>query len=129
MSRRSAIPAQPSSFVVYGFYDAAGDLLYIGQTNNLKRRVYAHRARHSAFIDEAHTIRVLGGGSTRAAVTHLEALLISSMRPFYNVAYNTQERTDMRQHTASIPQIDPEAFAMLFRRSDVERIASQRDAA
>lgn len=92
MTRRSAIPDQTSPYVVYGFRDETGAILYIGQTNNLRSRVYAHRAQNSAFIRHASTVDVLGGAVTREQVMTMESLLISSVHPPYNTQYNAAER-------------------------------------
>jgi DNA polymerase III subunit epsilon len=36
------VKALPEKFGVYYFYDSAGNLIYVGKSNNIKKRVYSH---------------------------------------------------------------------------------------
>ena len=89
------IKALPTSPGVYSFYDAAGRLLYVGKSVNVRTRVRSyfrpgggHSRRTERLKDEAARIAVEPCG------TELEALLVESqaikrLQPLYNVMGRT----------------------------------------
>lgn len=70
------IPCWPC---VYALYNQEGELIYIGQTANLRTRIRQHRPRKLGFLKFkiTHSPRVR---------TYLEARLIWRLLPRYNVA-------------------------------------------
>jgi predicted GIY-YIG superfamily endonuclease len=79
--------------VVYRFYDAAGDLLYVGQTTNLISRTTWHSSRSPWYSRIAsHTITV---AATRREALAMERDAIRTERPLYNVMHNPIRRRDL----------------------------------
>jgi Uri superfamily endonuclease len=71
---------------IYRFYDKEGNIIYVGKTNNLKRRLHQHYGkdtnshyfidevvRHEVFIENNHILRTL-----------LEGIFIAFLEPKYN---------------------------------------------
>lgn len=72
-------------FTLYRWYDAAGTLLYVGQSVSVWERVTAHR-RDSPFYAEAATM-TLEDRPTSAALDEAERIAIQTEHPLYNVTY------------------------------------------
>jgi DNA polymerase III subunit epsilon len=81
----------PESTGVYMFYGSSGELLYVGKSINIKRRVQSHfssdHAKNSQLemIQQIHSIETIKTHSDVAA-TLLELQLIKEKEPFYNRA-------------------------------------------
>lgn len=76
--------------VVYRFFNSAGDLLYIGTTEDFARRSAQHRALREWWPEVAsHTIEE---HSTRQAAEQAERAAIFAENPRYNVADHPQHR-------------------------------------
>jgi len=75
--------------VLYRCYDAAGALLYIGTTENIKKRLKMHEGQSFWAADVAHTTceQYEGGYAARAA----ERQAIAKERPLYNVMCNAPD--------------------------------------
>lgn len=69
--------------VLYRFYDREGNLLYVGITNDLAKRMRAHRG-HSRWWPQA-TRRAMTWYGTRGAAECAEGLAILSEKPRHNV--------------------------------------------
>lgn len=77
-------------FVVYRIFDAWGDLLYVGCTENYPRRLSQHR--HSAEWYEEMAYRKLKYYSSREYAEAVEARAIWMLQPEYNVTHQKDER-------------------------------------
>lgn len=78
------------SAVVYRFFDASGDLLYIGSSGNFARRLAQHRAARPWWHEVAtHTLEQ---HPTRRAAEAAERAAIFTERPRYNVADHPDHR-------------------------------------
>lgn len=81
----------PSSIGVYHFYDQSGDLLYIGKSLNLKKRVGDHfhvkfsRKKEFEFKNRIASVEYLETHSELLALI-LESMWIKSKKPIYNLA-------------------------------------------
>lgn len=76
---------------VYRFFDADGDLLYIGRTASMGVRLAEHAStngRSSHWFKKARTIKVEHFDSTTAAF-HAEREAIRAEHPRFNVKHNT----------------------------------------
>lgn len=80
------IPPQFSPYVLYRFFDAEGTLIYVGITNDLKRRCTEHRQK--AWFTEVARVDATGC-NTQAQASALESLVISEHAPLYNRAGGT----------------------------------------
>src|SRR4051794_28651196 len=88
---RDQLAGLPTTPGVYRFYDAAGRLLYVGKSVNLRTRVRSyfrreggHSFRTERIKDEARRIEVTVCGSELEALL-LESQLIKQELPPYNV--------------------------------------------
>lgn len=77
------IPKQASPFVLYRFYDAEGTLLYVGITNNLRRRCEEHRLK--GWFPEIVRVHVVPCRNVEQAA-EMEELAIAAGGPRYNRA-------------------------------------------
>ena len=68
---------------VYKLFDRAGDLLYIGSTNNMERRREQHKANSPWYRYVAHGECIYL--DTIEECRELEIQLIINLRPIYNV--------------------------------------------
>jgi len=90
----ACLPASPG---VYRFYDAAGELLYVGKAKNLRRRVgsYFRRSRTtghgSRFLHRVHRLEHDVAGSELEALLK-EARQIGRLAPAGNVQNEVRER-------------------------------------
>ena len=75
-------PEQWRDYYVYRLYDAAGELLYVGSTSNVRRRVQEHR-RNQPW---GHLIAssAFGGPLPQQDAWRLEDKTIREQRPRYN---------------------------------------------
>ncbi|MFL5129187.1 MAG: excinuclease ABC subunit UvrC [Microvirga sp.] len=80
----------PASPGVYRMIDAAGEVLYVGKANNIKKRVVAyarptgHDSRIERMIAATHSLEFVSTRSETEALL-LEANLIKQLKPRYNV--------------------------------------------
>src|SRR6476620_4111716 len=80
----------PASPGVYRMVDAAGEVLYVGKANNIKKRVVAytrptgHDSRIERMIAATHALEFVSTRSETEALL-LEANLIKRLRPRFNV--------------------------------------------
>ena len=80
----------PASPGVYRMIDAAGEVLYVGKANNIKKRVVAytrltgHDSRIERMIAATHALEFVSTRSETEALL-LEANLIKRLRPRFNV--------------------------------------------
>lgn len=73
-----------SAFVVYALRDADRNVLYVGQTGDLTRRLRAHRARSSWFPAVA-SFEVVSTAPDRRTALYEERRLIGALSPRHNV--------------------------------------------
>lgn len=71
---------------VYSIYNSSDDLLYIGATVNLRRRMQQHRASQP-WSDQIHRVEIEECPSLRHAHER-EKELIKQRKPLYNVVNN-----------------------------------------
>jgi hypothetical protein len=89
-----------SQHCCYGLLDIVGDVIYVGSTCNLYRRLLEHRSRGCIPF-----FRFLVWHCSRDRQRNLEAELIRQHQPRYNKLLNaTWRRTDDFVSTASIRQ-------------------------
>jgi excinuclease UvrABC nuclease subunit len=79
----STASAEPAGIVVYRLLDHAGDLLYVGQTGDLLRRLRAHR-REKEWWSEVRDVQTTPAESKDAAV-EAERVAIQTEGPRYNL--------------------------------------------
>ncbi|HZP55017.1 GIY-YIG nuclease family protein [Actinocrinis sp.] len=110
------IPIAALGFVYYA-YDADGDLLYIGATGNLARRIDDHRRTRAAWLPKTHRIR-WEQYATRADADAVEERHIADLMPAYNIAGNAG-RWEAETRTA-----DALAFVASSKRAAWESVAA-----
>lgn len=105
-----ALPPVPGT---YRFYDLDSKLLYVGKSNNLKRRLAAwfgdegpRGARGRAIVDAVHRFEVRTSGSDLEALLR-EAAQISAERPQANVQRAVHPRRDRAARLGSILILEP----------------------
>ncbi len=105
-----ALPPVPGT---YRFYDLDSKLLYVGKSNNLKRRLAAwfgdegpRGARGRAIVDAVHRFEVRPSGSDLEALLR-EAALIRSERPARNVQRAVHARRGRAARLRSILILEP----------------------
>jgi hypothetical protein len=76
-------------FVLYRFFDADGELLYIGKSVNVWSRFTSHRSG-SAFYPEATKVTLQRGFKTEDRLSEAEISAIRAERPRYNKTHNTR---------------------------------------
>lgn len=74
-------------WAVYAYRDAAGRVLYVGQSCNLTIRRRSHAA-HSPWSAQAATFSVLSYHDTRLAALDAEAKAIRELHPIHNIRHN-----------------------------------------
>lgn len=75
--------------VLYRFYDAAGQLLYVGISVDFPHRAASHRRRQCWWRDRART--TLQFFPSRATAEEAERLAIRAEHPRYNVVHNASQ--------------------------------------
>jgi len=88
-----------NDLVLYRFFDADGQLLYIGKSVNAWSRFTAHRYR-SAFYPEATSVELQRGFSTDAELTAAETAAIRREKPRYNITHGNGQRADSLKRRA-----------------------------
>ncbi len=78
------------TWTVYGYWNAAGEALYIGQTVDLHTRRTAHR-NHSSWHREVAWHDALSAHETEAAARTAERDAIRKYRPLHNVQHQPKE--------------------------------------
>lgn len=68
---------------VYRIYDAAGQVLYIGCSKNLKQRWQTHRTENPAVVLDAARCKVQGP-FPKAKALEVESAAITAERPLFN---------------------------------------------
>jgi len=76
--------AMGGTFCVYAYYDAAGRVLYVGQTADMSGRHRAHSHSARWFSDQQHRA-VLSEHTTRADAKRAEAEAIAALAPVHNI--------------------------------------------
>lgn len=71
---------------VYAAADRHGETLYVGQTNDLRRRLGEHR-RRSLWWKRAARVEVVGSYADRAEALDCERFVIKACHPKYNLAH------------------------------------------
>lgn len=76
-----------TTFAVYAYYDALGQVLYIGQTCDLDSRHKAHRGdrRSARWFAQAEHRAILSEHTTREAALRAEAVAIATLEPLFNI--------------------------------------------
>jgi predicted GIY-YIG superfamily endonuclease/transcriptional regulator with XRE-family HTH domain len=109
--------AHNASFVYYG-YDASGDLLYIGVTDDLAQRIQGHRRGGSAWIKEAAKV-TWERYPSRLIAEKVEERQIRALLPKYNETHNWRRIEADEMGLRFLP--DELAWQRLGRRFRVER--------
>ena len=118
------------SYAVYTFRTAEGDPIYVGMTNNLRRRIsqHANKPWFVGAIVSAETV------ADRQSAMELEAATVRQLQPTYNKRLKGERQT--RQHREPAPvastglnaHVASEIRALLARRglrkTDLARILS-----
>lgn len=86
------LPEQTTPYVVYGFFGHTGTCLYVGQTECLQSRVYAHAAAWREHWFHAKEVRVLATAHTRLMARRHEAEQIRSLDPVWNIHHSPTNR-------------------------------------
>lgn len=74
---------------VYAVADRQGETLYIGQTNDLRRRLGEHK-RRAPWWKRAVRVDVVGAYADRAEALDCERYVIEACHPKYNVVHGTR---------------------------------------
>lgn len=77
---------RPKPVAVYRFFDAAGQLIYVGQTADPKERFRRHSAESDWWSEVAH--RLVDWWPDKAAAVAEEARLVAEQSPRYNVQHS-----------------------------------------
>lgn len=85
-----AVPQQTAPYVIYAFFAHDGECLYVGQTNDLARRVSTHRHNYELFAFHADEVRIIAGCETRAEAHRLERANIRRLKPIFNIVHSTE---------------------------------------
>ncbi len=81
---------------IYALLDEQGGTLYIGATTDLRRRLREHRAR-AVWWTFVHTVETVATRSTLVDALELEAYLIHSCHPRFNIQHAISANAS-RQH-------------------------------
>jgi len=97
-SRRKNGEGYPQGPMLYRFLSPAGEILYIGQSVNLKRRMSQHKSK-SDFHNKENTLEIYGCISEIDMMVY-ESLLINHYQPKYNKTIFTGKASN------ELPQVD-----------------------
>jgi len=80
----------PGDIAVYAAADQHGETLYVGQTNDLRRRLGEHR-RRSLWWKRAARVEVVGAYADRADALDCEHFVIKACHPKYNLVHGHRD--------------------------------------
>lgn len=82
-------PPEPGEMTwsVYGYWNAAGDALYVGQTSDLAKRRKSHSKR-APWFGQSYWHDVISTHATRAEALAAERAAIQRMAPLFNIQHN-----------------------------------------
>ncbi|QGJ90324.1 G-I-Y-Y-I-G endonuclease [Mycobacterium phage Chuckly] len=101
------VPMSDKPHILYRFYNAEDDLLYIGITNNPRSRFNQHHADKAWFKSVARS--TMQHFATRAELETAEVAAIQSEMPRYNVAHVVHNKGELRPKSISRRPISPDA--------------------
>ncbi|QNN98927.1 G-I-Y-Y-I-G endonuclease [Mycobacterium phage Mova] len=101
------VPMSDKPHILYRFYNAEDELLYIGITNNPRSRFNQHHADKAWFKSVARA--TMQHFATRAELETAEVAAIQSELPRYNAAHAVHNKGELRPKSISRRPISPDA--------------------